>query len=218
MLDPADNKRLADRLEALRSQYGSAPIDAIRDVVGAVLSSMNGDLSATEATLLSEVEALGLTIQEAKREIAALRVDDLATAHIPEASDELEAIVESTANATNEILDTCEVIQEVAGKLDGDSKKRLEDATTRIFEACGFQDLTGQRISKVVRTLKTIEERVASIVDKFGDRARASSTDTGAPEAPAAPQGEAALLNGPALPGSGAVDQSEIDRLLASFD
>ena len=34
-----------------------------------------------------------------------------------------------------------------------------------IFEACTFQDITGQRISKVVGTLRYIDERVSSFIE-----------------------------------------------------
>ena len=84
----------------------------------------------------------------------------------------------------------------------------LLDATTRIYEACSFQDITGQRITKVVATLKTIDAKVAQIVGAFSGR----RTD----EAPAVPV-LAMLENGPQLPGQ-AMDQSDIDKLLASFD
>ena len=85
----------------------------------------------------------------------------------------------------------------------------LQDATTRIYEACSFQDITGQRITKVVATLKTIDAKVAQIVAAFSGR----SIDVAVPE----PEPVGALLNGPQLPGQ-AMDQSDIDKLLASFD
>ncbi len=50
----------------------------------------------------------------------------------------------------------------------GDKPPGLQDATTRIYEACSFQDITGQRITKVVATLKTIERKVAHIIGTFG--------------------------------------------------
>ena len=70
----------------------------VADVVHAVLATMSGDLSAQETSLLAEVEALGRTIACAKAEIAALRVDDITDSHIPFATDELDAIVEHTAD------------------------------------------------------------------------------------------------------------------------
>ena len=141
----------------------------VAEVVRAVLTTLSGDLSAQETSLLAEVEALGRTIARAKAEIAALRVDDITDNHIPFATDELDAIVEHTATATNAILTSCETLDEVAGSLTGEPAAKLQDATTQIYEACSFQDITGQRITKVVATLKTIEAKVAQIVATFGN-------------------------------------------------
>ena len=184
----------------------------VADVVRAVLTTMSGDLSAHETSLLAEVEALGHTIVSAKAEIAALRMGDITDNHIPFATDELDAIVEHTATATNAILNSCEILDEVAGSLSGELASKLQDATTRIYEACSFQDITGQRITKVVTTLKAIEAKVAHIVTTFG-----SSGEKPLGEEITADQGEAALLNGPQLP-TVAMDQSDIDKLLASFE
>jgi chemotaxis protein CheZ len=173
--------------------------------------TMSGDLSAQETSLLAEVEELCKTISSAKAEIAALRVDDITQAHIPFATDELDAIVDHTATATNAILSSCETLDEVAGSLSGEPAAKLQDATTRIYEACSFQDITGQRITKVVGTLKTIESKVAQIIAAFGSGGAPIETPT--EEA----VGEAALLNGPQHPAV-AMDQSDIDRLLASFE
>jgi chemotaxis protein CheZ len=206
-----DGERLAHRLAEIRARYpGSEPV-MVADVVHAVLTTMSGDLSAQETSLLAEVEALGRTIACAKAEIAALRVDDITEAHIPFATDELDAIVEHTATATNAILNSCETLDAVAGSLTGESAAKLQDATTRIYEACSFQDITGQRITKVVGTLKTIEAKVAQIVAAFGSGEE--NLETGILANP----DEAALLNGPQHP-TVAMDQSDIDRLLASFE
>jgi chemotaxis protein CheZ len=207
---PAD-RSLADRLASLRARYPQTDPDMVADVVRAVLSTMRGDLTATETALLAEVEELGQLIEAAKSEIAALRVDDITDSHIPSATDELDAIVQHTAGATHAILESCETLDAVADGIAGEVATRLQDATMRIYEACSFQDITGQRITKVVGTLKTIETKVAQIVDAFGERAT--------PELRAAIAAPARddLLNGPQLPTS-AMDQSDIDRLLASFD
>jgi chemotaxis protein CheZ len=188
---------------------------AVADVVEAVLSTMSGDLTATETALLGEVTELGRTIAAAKAEIAALRVDDINADHIPSATDELDAIVAHTAEATESILETCETLDRVAGELSGEAQPtlaaQLQDATTRIYEACSFQDITGQRITKVVATLKTIESKVTHIISAFGDRRPAASV------APPVVLDDDALLHGPQLPAN-AMDQTDIDRLLASFD
>jgi chemotaxis protein CheZ len=206
-----DGMAIGDRLALLRARYPEADPDMVADVVRAVLSTLHGDLSAKETALLAEVESLGGMIEAAKAEIAALRVDDITDSHIPSATDELDAIVAHTAAATDAILESCETLDKLTGMLAGEAATRLQDATTRIYEACSFQDITGQRITKVVGTLKTIEAKVAQIVGTFGSRR--TEPAHAEPSAPA----EGALLNGPQLPTS-AMDQSDIDRLLASFD
>ena len=193
--------------------------DRIETTVRAVLATMAGDLTAKESALLAELEGLGRTIARAKAEIAALKVEDIRDAHIPSATDELDAIVEHTAHATNEILDCCETLEQMQAELSGDAADKLQGAVTRIYEACSFQDITGQRIGKVVTALKAIEVRIASVVSA----ASGMPGPNAAPAPVAAPaqdnkrtEGEK-LANGPQLPGAG-VSQSEIDRLLASFD
>jgi len=206
---------VAARLAQLSERRGAASAEQVALVVETVLSTMHGDLTQAEASLLSEVEQIGRTIATAKQEIAALRVADINGSFIPSATDELDAIVEATAQATNEILDACETFDALSAELGGEASLRLQAAATRIYEACSFQDITGQRISKVVATLKSIEERIAAIIDAFGERCATGPKDV--PRCAAPQNGEAGLLNGPQLPGNG-VDQAEIDRLLASFD
>jgi chemotaxis protein CheZ len=179
--------------------------------VRSVLATMNGDLSAKETSLLAEVEELGRTIATAKAEIAALEVDVINVSHIPFATDELDAIIAHTAAATDAILENCETLDRVGASLTGQAAAQLQEATTRIYEACSFQDITGQRITKVVGALKAIEAKVEHIVSTFGPgdgQARPSLRQA---------VDAASLLNGPQLPAT-AMDQSDIDKLLASFD
>ena len=102
------------------SRHPGSRAGVVAEVVHAVLATMSGDLSAQETSLLAEVEELGHTIACAKAEIAALRVDDITDSHIPFATDELDAIVEHTATATNAILDSCETLDDVAAALTGE--------------------------------------------------------------------------------------------------
>ena len=109
---------------------------------------------------------------------------------------------------------SCETLDERGGSLTGEPAAKLQDATTRIYEACSFQDITGQRINKVVATLKTIETKVTQIVATFGGGERSVPIAVAVEDTEAT---EAALLNGPQHP-TVAMDQSDIDKLLASFE
>ena len=202
---------LKEKLASIRARQPEFEPGMVTEVIRAVLTTISDDLTAKEATLLREVEELGRTIAIAKSEIAALRVDDITDHDIPFATDELDAIVEHTAQATHAILESCEMLDAVSEVVTGEPATQLQNAVTRIYEACSFQDITGQRITKVVTTLKVIEEKVAHIISTFGTssdaRGRAANTITS----------DADLLNGPQLPAH-AMDQSDIDKLMASFE
>jgi chemotaxis protein CheZ len=209
---PAGVAALKVKLATIRAHQPDVAPEMFTEVVRAVLTTMSDDLTSKETSLLREVEELGRTISLAKSEIAALKVDDITGHDIPFATDELDAIVEHTAHATNAILESCEMLDEVSTTVSGDAGIKLQAATTRIYEACSFQDITGQRITKIVTTLKTIEQKVAHIVTTFGvpsEKGPRLATDHVATDAD--------LLNGPQLPAQ-AMDQSDIDALLASFE
>jgi chemotaxis protein CheZ len=184
--------------------------DRIEAVVRAVLGSMAGAITGREAALLAELEGLGRTVARAKAEIAALRVDDINARHIPAATDELDAVVGHTADATNEILDVCEQLERLRHDIAGPPAELLGLCVTRIYEACSFQDITGQRISKVVLALKAIEARVAAVTASFAPPA-VPPPPAPAAEPAAATEGQR-LAHGPQLPGAG-VSQSDIDAL-----
>ena len=190
--------------------------DRIEAAVRAVLGTLSGAMTVGEAALLSELEALGREVKRAKSEIAALRVDDINHSHIPAATDELDAVVEHTAEATNTILDSCEKLEVLQATLAGEAAETVAAAVTRIYEACSFQDVTGQRIGKVVAALKTIETRVAAVTASFVRPAEAGAAPGTEPARDGRTEGER-LANGPQLPTS-ASSQAEVDRLLASFD
>lgn len=200
------------RLEAIRQEHGeTVRVDQIAEVVRALLDTMTGDISAGDLRLYRELEALADYIHAAKAEIAALRPGEIKDQFIASATDELDAIVGATEAATNEIMDAAEKLEALAPVMDSEVAARMTEITTLIFEACTFQDITGQRITKVVKALKEIESRVENLVKAFGSDYEAT------PKAAKGAVTDQDLLNGPQLP-SNAANQAEIDALLASFD
>jgi chemotaxis protein CheZ len=165
----------------------------------------------TSLDMLKDLRELVQFIQRAKAEIAAIRPDEIKDRHLTIASDELDAIVSATEDATNEIMEAAEAIEGIAAGIGGDQADAISESVTRIYQACSFQDITGQRISKVVGALKHIEAKVESMVTLLGGREaailRAAKVVEAADEDP-----EAKLLNGPQLPGK-ATSQDEIDAL-----
>ena len=207
---------LIARLGSLQAHGETRNREEITEVVTALLATMEGDLSGKNIKLYSELEALSQYIMSAKTEIAALRPDEIKDEHLPNATDELDAIVGATEVATNGILQAMESLEGLTGEMSPEIAEKVTEAVTLVYESCNFQDITGQRITKVVRALKHIEQKVDDLVAAFGDEI--SKFKELAPKK-AAPEktGDAALLNGPQMPDE-ASKQAEIDALLASFD
>jgi len=204
---------LAQRLTEICASYPTVRPEMVGAVVRAVIDTIGGELSAHETELLSEVEDLGRTIAIAKEEIAALRTEAAGDQAVSSASEELDAVVAHTAQATDTILEACERLDETAARAGGPDAAVVQAATMRIYEACSFQDITGQRITKVVTTLKTVEEKVGRIIDTFGQQRWAEMLPS---LGRAEKRPDAHLLNGPQLPAA-AMGQADIDALLADF-
>ncbi len=206
---------LSRKIEALGPK-GQITVEAedVAGVVEAVVASLSGDMSVADLKLYRELEQLAQYIQVAKREIAEIRPHDI-TERIPAATDELDAVVDHTAEATGTILDAAESMEKAAAGLPRESANLIAAAVTRIYEACNFQDVTGQRITKVVTTLKYIEHKIDALLAAFGDGINDGLKKAPTPPAPA--DEHATLLHGPALPKE-ANNQADIDAILASFD
>ncbi|MCF4128978.1 protein phosphatase CheZ [Methylobacterium sp. SyP6R] len=172
-----------------------------------------GSLEDSTNLLQNHLLAISEAIARTRREIADLRDEQEAG----RTRDELQAVVRGTEQATNTILTASETVDALAGGI----AKRAGDGATRddaiaiqaqmqtIFEACNFQDLTGQRISKVVRTIVMVEERVDEMLRVWSGPAGAAVTKP----VPDRRSEEDSLLNGPALPGEAAVSQDAVDAM-----
>jgi chemotaxis protein CheZ len=219
------------RLDDAKSRPATAvDVDEMAEIVRGIVTTMAGDITASEAVVYGELDALAAIIRNAKAEIAELRNDDIRQRHLPVAQDELDAVVSATEEATHAIMAAAEKIEATAAAIGGEHADRLTEAVTGIYEACTFQDITGQRISKVVRTLHQIEKKVSALLGALGGEAPtvadAATGDKAAADKPGAaakakvdPQAVAAmddkaLLNGPQMPAN-AMGQDEIDAILS---
>jgi len=197
-----------DRAEAL----GPRDIRGASKAIGMLMSSWPNDRG-----IYLQLQRLADFITKTRQELAVLRPGEVKQEFILKAADELDAITEGTATATHRIMDAADVLMEVAGQLEKDKAAKVTDAVMSIYEACTFQDITGQRVTKVVGMLKVIEERIDSMVIAMGDMepgAADTQTGTAVDAASEAPGEKTSTLHGPALPGQG-TSQSDIDKLLA---
>ncbi len=161
------------------------------------------------AMIRAQLEAMNNSIAATRKEISDIGESDTAGDRVSEATGELDAIVEATESATSSILETAEKLDDIAtnvAALDNGSDaaatqgEAIGELTAEIFMACSFQDITGQRISKVVAVLKELERRTSALL---GDEAPAVDT-----------RPDAHLLNGPAAEGEG-IDQDAVDAMFA---
>ena len=206
--------RLATQIGDLRARYPEVPAGLVADLLRSVLAATGA--TRQSLAVMEEVQQMARTIAAAKTDLANLRADDIRDAHIPSATDELDAIVRHTAAATDAILEACEALDAVADGLDASVSEQVQAATTKIYEACSFQDITGQRIGKIVATLKTIEQKVAAMMQALPPRPEGEAGSARGEVNAASVDDPASLLNGPQLP-EAALEQAEIDRLLTGL-
>jgi len=192
--------------------------DQVVSIINSVISKVGGGKQEIcEEELFHQLRDLKSVIEDARKELGTLKTSDISDKHIPTATDELDAIVEATAEATGSIMDACESIESTIDGVKSSAAENISTQVTNIYEACTFQDITGQRISKVVSTLKEIEEKVNHLVGILGHHPGIEDEEGEDEGDGDGRTGDDALLNGPQLPGN-SISQDEIDKLLADFD
>jgi hypothetical protein len=188
-------------------------LDAITKLETAVLTPQK---SAENTHIRSNLIEMAEAISQTRSEIAAMRSANQEDCQFTTATGELDAIIEATGKATSDILEAAEDVQELAWVLrekgsEDEACDRLDARATDIYTACSFQDLTGQRTSKVINTLRFLENRVLAMIDIWGlediDVCDRNSQDE---------RSDAHLLNGPARKGEG-VNQAEVDQMIDTY-
>ncbi len=151
------------------------------------------------------------------RERAALQAAFSAGEGLRRAVRELGEVVADTAAATHAVLAASEEIEASADRLKmlagqgGPSRlaEEISECATAVMQACGFQDLAGQRIANVIAQLREMDSRLAALREVFRPQAGSEGDETDQSD----PGG---LENGPKLPSdNGHLTQAQVDRVLA---
>lgn len=167
--------------------------------------------------LRRELQCMAALIQDTRSEVAGLLPAGVSHSRLTSASDELDAVVDATERAAVDIMNAAEQAQEAVQRLRASSDLSadqlqnidiIDGAVLDIFMACSFQDLTGQRIRKVVQALTYIEKRVLALSELWQEKVELRPDD--AP--PADTRQDSHLLNGPT---AGGLRQDDIDSLLS---
>jgi chemotaxis regulatin CheY-phosphate phosphatase CheZ len=189
----ADTQQVLEAIEKLERMVGERGAASHEDSIRLTVADMSEAIARTKA------------------EIAAIKPTEDSLGKIGDATVELDAIVSTTEQATSEILAAAENVQEIAWTLREQGTEasvcdKLDELMTQTYTACSFQDLTGQRIRKIVNVLNFLEARIEAMNLIWGKHDTVALTEE-------APHMEAQLLNGPALPGQG-LQQFAVDELL----
>ncbi|GER08254.1 hypothetical protein JCM17843_25640 [Kordiimonadales bacterium JCM 17843] len=204
---PEKIEALVDRLREKRDETLS--LTDVASVTEVLIGTMRTYFRSIDTKIYRECRTLSDYIGNARKEIAALQPRDLETDRIPRAGMELDAIVQQTETATNTIMESAEAIMGADPQDVETFQQIVQDNIMQIFEACSFQDITGQRISKVVQTLTYVEGRIHELRSLLGitdDEISAAADD----EVEEAVDEDRALLRGPSLEGEG-IDQDAVD-------
>ena len=222
------HREIMNELRAIRAQMAAPSHSVAASADGAptqqaveahaLLETYRAQIEQCEK-LKVELDLIYDAINRTKREIAVLHGKSFDGNEMSKVTGELGAVVGGTEEATQQILEAAESIDQAASALSKvnspDQQKilseEIQERVVSIFEACNFQDLTGQRISKVMSTMKFIENHITVMMDIWGgvDAIRAH-----APPIIDDREGDAKLLNGPKIEGdAGHASQNDIDAL-----
>lgn len=193
------------------------------------LAAINGNGDSKKAEVLqaqiveaqkfrSELDVIDQAIKRTKSDIVSVQDHGLDGGQISRVTQELNAVVQGTTEATDRLLKSAETIEQTSSMLAASLKTEheqglaqdIQDQVTQIFEACNFHDLTSQRITKALATLNQVQDHLGQMVVIWDAIERFTNY-----VAHLAPQSEAeSMLNGPKLDGDpGHASQNDIDSL-----
>lgn len=196
--------------------------EQVLQIISSVLEKVEPSSGNNANKMYNELKELQDIVHAARHSLDIADADEIKNEHISTANEELNEVVNATAEATSTIMDACERIEKHIDQMENESVGAIKDSITGIYEACSFQDITGQRIAKVTNSLGLIEDKVNALLSVFSEGEGRSSSpahsrgEEATSDVPQSPSDED-LLNGPQTGGQG-VSQDDIDSILAEFD
>jgi len=211
-----------ERIASLESTVKAEFSDQFKKLANRLDVIVDDEQGTSVEEIMSEIQAMNDHINITKQEVAALKPVDETNTTISIATEELSEVVKSTETAANSILENTEqidaIVSELRGKVaEGDPDgilpdiDKIEFISSELLIACSFQDVTGQRITKVVNSLNFIEERLDKMIEIWNIENGTADT-----QAIALPKGDTRedkdLLHGPQNEAAG-MSQDDIDSM-----
>jgi chemotaxis protein CheZ len=177
---------------------------ALRAFLDRRIAELSAEVAASVQLMGMSEDAITARIAEVHAQIA--RLIAIPASGARNSGLELEAVVQATEAAADTILEAAEAIQAWldGGDRDADSIAALTERVNAIFQACSFQDLTGQRIRRAIKQLQQVETMLEGLMP-------GSAPPAGTPKLEIL--GHAPTVADPPAAGPD-LAQAEIDRLL----
>jgi chemotaxis protein CheZ len=197
---------IIEELRALRAALAAALSSPVRDGLFGETSRLNSELNLIAGAIRGDGNAASAVPAPAAEAGTSGKA-------MPRIAHELNAVVEGTERATQKILAAAEEIDAAANNLSAALDGRIEqglaqdiqDHVIKIFEACNFQDLIGQRVAKVLATLNFVEDHIGLVLEEIKTAAASRQRYGGS------------TLHGPRLDGDpGHASQDEVDAMFIS--
>ncbi len=182
---------------------------SVLDAVTKLENVLSGVILPPDNNLSRDVDDMGAAIGRLYDNLSKLRHETEAAGRVGRANNDLATVINSTEQATQQILAAAEEVQEAAWALREtgagmDLCDKLDRNATNIYVACSLQEMTGRRVAKVVDTILYLEERIVSLAAMVSSFAHGAAKEPKPLPRPARQEEELA--------------QETVDRLLGKDD
>lgn len=151
------------RLEELVRASVRAEIEEFRRFVDRRISELSMEIHATVQLVDYSETNLSAKLASIHEQIAHVVAPPVAATY--NSGVELEAVVQATENAANQIMEAAEAISSwLQAGGDPATLPVVTQQVNAIFEACTFQDLTGQRIHRAIEHLQQVETMLSGLM------------------------------------------------------
>ncbi len=209
---------LPERIAALREETGGqVDLDAVEGIAESIVTTLESEDVPSALGLRERIDEFLDVYHRAEETLAPLLSPDFRRIRLSEAIDHLGEVVAESEAATHRILEVVERIEATAARGRGARAQALQRDATEILEAANFQDITGQRVNKVLKTIQMLAtslDETAAAFEQFGlgHPDREESRDSQDPG-----NDDDSLMHGPQL-AQDALSQDDIDALFDSLD
>jgi chemotaxis protein CheZ len=160
---PVSYGAMSDGLEELVRSAIRTECDDLRKFVDRRIAELSMEIHATVQLVDYSETNLSQKLASIHEQIANMVAAPIATTY--NSGVELEAVVQATENAANQIMGAAEAIGTwLQAGSDPASLSAVTEQVNTIFEACTFQDLTGQRIRRAIEHLQQVETMITGMI------------------------------------------------------